>query len=224
MIRGCIAALAATLALFHWTSLDLRFQSLLFNAETGQWILSKQEPIARLVFYDGPRLMLIVAGIAALLLLAGQKWIGWARNHRRGLIILVLSLALVPTTVAVLKKATNVACPGKVEQFGGPLPHVDVFDTYPDDARPDAVQRCFPAGHASGGYALLGLIFLFRRPGLRVAAGSGAIAAGSLMGAYKMAIGDHFLSHTIVSLELAILIVAVIAVTVKRFEAVQSKQ
>lgn len=217
MIRLSIATLAVTLALFHWTSLDLQLQSLLFEAETGHWVLSKQEPVARLLFYDGPRLAIILIGIAALALLAGQKWINWVRDHRRGLVIVALSLALVPATANTLKKATNVACPSKLQQFGGPLPLVDVFEPYPEGTRPASTQRCFPAGHASAGFALLSLIFLFRRKRAKLVAGIGAAVAGSLMGGYKMAIGDHFLSHTLVSLELAVLIVAVTAAVVNRY-------
>jgi len=217
MIKGCIIALAVTLAFFHFTSVDLWFQSLFFNTETGLWVLSKQEPIIRFLLYDGPRWFLIAAGLAALFLLAGQKWIEWARIRRRGLAIVALSIMLVPTTTALLKEVTNVACPSKLETFGGTLPHVDVFDFYPDGTRPAGVQRCFPASHASAGFSLLSLIFLFRQKRTRLVVGAAALSAGTLMGACKLAIGDHFLSHTVVSLEIAVLIITMIRVATDRF-------
>jgi len=224
MIKGCIFALVVTLAFFHFTHADLWFQSMLFNAESGQWILSKQEPVARFFFYDGPRVLIAVLGVVALALLASQKWIEWARLHRHGLAIVALSLALVPTTTALLKEATNVACPRKLEAFGGSLPHVDVFDTYPEGSRPEGKQRCFPASHASAGFALLSLIFLFRQKRTRLIVGGGTLVTGLVMGAYKMAIGDHFLSHTIVSLEIAILIIALIVAATGRFLPAQVRR
>ncbi len=216
MIKLCFAALAATLALFHWTSADLWVQSFFFNATTGHWVWSKQEPISHFLLYDGPRLLLGLIGVAALVLFAAQKWVSWARHYRRGLLIVALSVALVPTTTALLKEATNVACPRKLEEFGGKLPHVDVFEIYPEGTRPESRQRCFPASHASAGYSLLSLVFLFRRKRSKVLAGITALAAGSAMAIYKMSIGDHFLSHTIVSLEIAILIIALISIGTNR--------
>jgi len=69
---------------------------------------------------------------------------------------------------------------------------------------------CWPAGHASGGFALLSLFFLFKTKKNRYIALIGALTVGWSMGVYKMLIGDHFLSHTILTMILAWLIVLVI--------------
>ncbi|MBD3841537.1 MAG: phosphatase PAP2 family protein [Campylobacterales bacterium] len=66
---------------------------------------------------------------------------------------------------------------------------------------------CWPAGHASGGFALLSLFFLFRSQKNKIKAITLALVLGWSMGIYKMMIGDHFLSHTIITMLLAWIIV-----------------
>jgi membrane-associated PAP2 superfamily phosphatase len=72
-------------------------------------------------------------------------------------------------------------------------------------------QKCWPAGHASGGFALLSLIFLFHSRKNKIIAGSIAMVIGWSMGSYKMLIGDHFLSHTTITMILAWLLILLIA-------------
>jgi len=71
--------------------------------------------------------------------------------------------------------------------------------------------KCWPAGHASGGFALLSLFFLFKSRKNKKIAIITALSVGWAMGLYKMVIGDHFLSHTIITMMLAWLIVLIIA-------------
>ena len=83
------------------------------------------------------------------------------------------------------------------------MPYVKVCSPYPENDRPARRGRCFPAGHASGGFALLGLIGLARTTRGRWAAFAVAMAAGWAMGVYQMAKGAHYLSHTLVTLLVA---------------------
>ncbi len=212
------AALVLTLALAGFTGMDLAVQDRLFDASTGNWLWDKQEPVARILFYDGPKLALAVLAAACLLaLLASGRWT-WARGRRRGLALLLISLIIVPATAGALKTATNVACPARSDRYGGNVPTVSLFERYPDGARPADRQRCFPAGHASGGFALFALVFLFQGRAARRFAVALALAVGGMMAAYKMAIGDHFLSHTFVTMEIAALLVALIGIAAARVE------
>lgn len=70
--------------------------------------------------------------------------------------------------------------------------------------------RCYHAGHASGGFALISLVFLFKSKRNKVIAAVSALAIGWSMGLYKMLIGDHFLSHTIVTMLLAWLTILIV--------------
>ena len=120
-------------------------------------------------------------------------------------------MILVPSLVRSLKATINIACARDLAEFGGSISYACVFDTYPDDVRPNEQQACFPAGHASGGFALMSLYFLFDSVRSRRRVLFCAITLGWLMGGYKMAIGDHFFSHTVVTMLLAWLIIRLIA-------------
>jgi membrane-associated PAP2 superfamily phosphatase len=92
------------------------------------------------------------------------------------------------------------------------IPYVGVLHRSAWQSQTSEPQQCFPAAHASGGFALLALFFLFESPRNRARAVRVGLMAGWTMGAYKMAIGDHFLSHTVVSMLLAWLIVNLIVI------------
>lgn len=218
IIVSASAALVLTLGIFGFTDLDLAVQDRLFDTMTASWLWDKQEPIARLFFYTGPKLALVfLAAVCLLILLALGHW-DFARKRRQGLAVLLISLIIIPTTTGFLKTATNVACPARSDRYGGNVPTVSLFERYPVESRPADRQRCFPAGHASGGFALFALVFLFEGRAARKGAVALALTVGGAMAAYKMAIGDHFLSHTLVTLELAAILVALIGAAVIRIE------
>jgi MYXO-CTERM domain-containing protein len=137
-----------------------------------------------------------------------------ARQYNRPLLVALLSIIIVPAVVAELKTLTNVPCPRSIQAFNGDLPHVSVFDSWPEGTRPKDIQRCFPASHASGGFALMALVLLGHTRRQRLAIVSGTLAIGWIMGGYKMLVGDHFLSHTVVSMLLAWLIISLITAVV----------
>ncbi len=206
-VNFALAALILTLAFFGFSDADLRFQELFYTPQTGSWFWDKQEPIARLLFYTGPKVALILFGVCCTASLVFSNRLEWAAVRRRGLIVILLSLIIVPTVVGLLKSVTNVACPSKIEHFGGDIPHIRIFESYAPSAKPEKTQRCFPAGHASGGYALFAIVFLCRSVRSKRYAASFAVVVGTTMGVYKMVIGDHFLSHILVTLEISIIIV-----------------
>lgn len=202
-----LLALLLCLVVFEWIPLDLWLQRHFFDGVNQRWIWSSAEPISRFLLYDGLKWLLILCALGLIASLFFCKRAPTIRRYSRGIRIVVLSLILIPLTVSGLKAATNVACPRALSEFGGKLSYDGVFG----DA-PLTRQRCFPAGHASGGFALMSLFFLFKtaknqRRALYLAAGTGWI-----MGAYKMLIGDHFLSHTIVTMLLAWLIINVVVI------------
>ncbi|MBD2857499.1 phosphatase PAP2 family protein [Spongiibacter sp. KMU-158] len=176
---------------------DLWLQDRLFDIHSQQWLLDRHNALLRTVFYDGPKRLLAFAALALLLVLIvtrrAQRW----PRFRPAMWLLFWSMVLVPAVTTSLKNVTNVACPADLVRYEGDLPYVRVYESYPKGQYPSSRQRCFPAGHASGGFALLALFYLplsKRRRYVLLAVG---FAAGSIMGGYKMLIGHHFLSHTI---------------------------
>lgn len=191
-------ALAGTLALFEFTDLDLRLQDLFYDAPSGRWRVDAAEPVGRALFYDGPKALVWMAGVSALALALGpaawrQRW----RLDRRGLWLAVAVLATVPALAGIGKSLTNCFCPSEIRRYGGDVAYVKLCSPFPSQERPARKGHCFPAGHASGGFALMG--WLAARPHRRWRNGALAagIALGTWMGTYQMLKGAHYLSHTL---------------------------
>jgi membrane-associated PAP2 superfamily phosphatase len=112
----------------------------------------------------------------------------------------------VPLLIGQLKDVTNVFCPRQNRRYGGDVPYVRVFERYPEGDRPARRGKCFPAGHASGGFALIGLLWLRRSRWWRAGAIAAAMLVGWAMGTYQMLNGSHFLSHTITTMFIAVIL------------------
>lgn len=216
-ILGSVILLLATIALFEITPLDILVQDYFYNTGTQQWILDRDEKVTRFLFYDGIKVVFILftLSLPVLLLLFRKK--NWMRDYRRGLWIVLLSCCLVPLLIGGLKASTNTPCPKNLVHYGGDYPYVGVLERYPPGFRQPARIQCYPAGHASGGFALLSLFFLFRSRKNRLIALTTAMIIGWSIGTYKMIIGDHFLSHTLVTMLLAWLTITLV---VKAFELI----
>ena len=204
--------LFATLLAFESTNLDIVIQRLFYQEPQHAWLLSSSDKVMRLIFYDGIKAILILFSLLLLTLIVLSKLPGRRVKLDVGpLLVVLLSMITVPSLVAELKQITNVACPKNTVQFGGPVRGIPLFARYSDFNRPIKQQKCFPAAHASAGFSLMSLMFLFStRRNRRIALAFGCIT-GCIMGLYKMALGDHFLSHTIVSMEIAWIVVVAIA-------------
>ncbi|MCW9026251.1 MAG: phosphatase PAP2 family protein, partial [Thiovulaceae bacterium] len=127
-----------------------------------------------------------------------------------GLFVVLLSAIFIPVIIGGLKAVTNTPCPKNIEHFNGDYPDIKVFDTYPKTFKQDCKIRCWPAGHASGGFALLSLFFLFKRSKNKNRSLVFALFVGWSMGTYKMLIGDHFFSHTLITMLIAWIIILLI--------------
>ena len=202
---------------FGLSGADIWVQSHFYNPLTYQWMVDSNDKVLKFIFYDGIKRLLI--GVAVLfligLIIGWQK--SWMKPYRRGFIIVILSSIFVPLIVGSLKAITNMPCPKQIENFGGVYPHTCVWEKYNRQACHLEKQKCWPAGHASGGFALLALVFLFRSRKAKIAAVTSAMLIGWSMGIYKMAIGDHFLSHTVITMILAWLIILLIVRGVDKF-------
>ncbi|MDD5052263.1 MAG: phosphatase PAP2 family protein [Sulfuricurvum sp.] len=203
-------ALIAVILFFGLSGADIWVQSHFYNPINHQWILDSNRPIPKFIFYDGIKRLLIIIGVV---LLVGTIAF-WKRPffqlYRRGMVIVLLSSILVPVVIGSLKAVTNIPCPKNLEIFGGTYPHTCVWEKYPSDFCHKEKMKCWPAGHASGGFALLSLVYLFRTRRNKIIAGSSAMIIGWSMGTYKMIIGDHFLSHTVITMVMAWFLISLI--------------
>lgn len=203
-----LLAIIVTLIVFESTSLDLYFQRFLYFPQTEEWFIDRHNPVLSFIFYDGLKSFLFTGAAALLVTYYLGKRIPSVIPYRRALKVTLLSLLCAPLLVVALKSTTNTACPRALSLFGGELQYVRLFESYPAKESPARRQRCFPAGHASGGFALMSVALLFRRRRYRIGAFVAAATLGWIMGVYKMAIGDHFFSHTLISMELSGLVIS----------------
>jgi membrane-associated PAP2 superfamily phosphatase len=97
--------------------------------------------------------------------------------------------------ISSLKMASHTSCPWDMQQFGGSAQFVSHWSRLLDGGR----GNCFPAGHASAGFAYLTGFFVFRRmaPGTARAWLLGSVAVGVALGLAQQLRGAHFLSHTL---------------------------
>jgi len=205
-----VALLALTLALFEATSLDLIVQDRLYDAVRGWWVAA-DATLPKLIFYDLPRPILgILGGFLFLPLAVPALRPARFPLSRREAAYLLLCISLVPFTVGALKHATGVFGPNKLERYGGEQPYHTLFQSIPD-VKGRSRGHGFPAGHCSGGFALMGLYFVARRRVTRRLGVVVGLAAGWMVGTYQILKGAHFLSHTIVTMILAWLIVQLLS-------------
>ncbi|MFW2176571.1 MULTISPECIES: PAP2 family lipid A phosphatase [unclassified Moraxella] len=207
-------AILATLFIEH-SSLDVAVSQWFYQGNR-QWLIDKSAHLPDWIFYTGIKRLLIVFEVYIILAWLQRVLLAKKPQHRlaqpftqplklfrplqnfsqQELCYLAVTMIVVPSVVATLKAVTNVPCPSHLQIFGGEFAYLSLWQ----DIVSGSGQKCFPAAHASSGFALYAWAFL---PSLAKKRWQIAIAVtvlAWLMGGYKMAIGDHFLSHTLVSM------------------------
>jgi membrane-associated PAP2 superfamily phosphatase len=128
--------------------------------------------------------------LAFLVSLARRSKAAW----RWPLAYLLVSTVLATMLVGVMKRWTHVDCPWDLLRYGGGKAYYGLFSTRPVGVRSSG---CFPAGHASAGYAWVALYFflLATRPRWRWWGLGVGMLLGLLFGFAQQLRGAHFLSH-----------------------------
>ncbi|MGP5435733.1 PAP2 family lipid A phosphatase [Psychrobacter alimentarius] len=228
----CLTIIATLL--FEHTQLDMHISALFYR--NGQWLLEKGAQPYAFIFYDAPKALLILFAIYLIAILAIKYKTplnaDFSLNHsKRSKYILPLSvreisyllivIIIVPTTIATLKSVTHVSCPNHLMLFGGDMPYLTLWQSMVEHTS----AKCFPAAHASAGFSLYGLAFLPTCRKYRYRIFEAVTALGWTMGLYKMLFGDHFFSHTFISMLLSLTIACALAVIFfKRFDENKNSQ
>ena len=196
---------------FGSSNADYLIQDKLYNFSEHKWLLEYNAQPYRVIFYTGAKKALII--FASTILIGSIIFFKspLVQKYKRGIAVVIISAILVPVTIGGLKKVTNMPCPKDEIRYGGTYPKTAVWKHYKDTNLSKKHIKCWPAGHASGGFALLSLIFLFKSKRAKKLALLSAILVGWSMGGYKMLIGDHFLSHTIITMLMAWLLILIVA-------------
>jgi membrane-associated PAP2 superfamily phosphatase len=215
-----IVLLLGTICLFEFTNLDLTLQDHFYLQDCHQWMIDKRDPVLRLIFYTGIKVLIIAFGTLCFFcwLLSYKVW--KLAKYRRFCVLICLALIVVPATISIIKNISNVYTPNKIRRYGGDNPYVKVFERYPPWFKQTRTGKGWPAGHASGGFALMMLYYAFTRRKFRILGLSIGLTLGWTMGMYQMLKGAHYLSHTIVTMFIAwILIIIIYRVTRVEFRA-----
>ena len=148
------------------------------------------------ILHDGARRL---AWALALLLCVGVWFpVGGLRrlSVNRRLQFAVTTLLSV-TLISSLKVISTTSCPYALADFGGVAHYTSHWShLFQHDG---GSGGCFPAGHASSGFAFLGGYFAYRSSNL-VAARRwlvGAMLVGLVLGLAQQIRGAHFMSHTL---------------------------
>ena len=175
---------------------DLTLSEPFYDPGQGGWYLKKSWWAEGLIHKGGQKLVFTIAAfslLAAVLATFRPQWQHW----RRPCLYLALCIGLGTGAVAMGKLITHRHCPWSIAEFGGTVPYSGLFEPVPESC--GGKGRCFPAGHASGGFSLMGGYFIFRnrRPGLAAAGLILGLSLGSLFGFGQVARGAHFVSHNL---------------------------
>ncbi|MCE0488662.1 phosphatase PAP2 family protein [Pantoea sp. Mb-10] len=178
------------LAFLLWSrheNLDIAISRMWFDAQTARFPWQHN----RWLDLVNHRLVkdVIIAG-AILLLLRGIQ-----RRHGRYVLVALL-FGLGPLVVGVLKAHSAHSCPWDLAMFGGKAESFVLLDSVPANSGPG---QCFPGGHASSGFSLMALFFLWwpERPRRALVALLVGITVGLLMGYGQVMRGAHFFSHNL---------------------------
>jgi membrane-associated PAP2 superfamily phosphatase len=212
-----------TIVFFGLSEIDFTVQDVLYDFESKQWILNRELQPYKFLFYDGIKKFLVFSVLLLVLFFFLFSKTRFVKEYKKGLLIVILSSILVPLTIGVLKRYTHMPCPKNEIHYGGLYPKIEVWKTFPATCHLDKNIKCWPAGHASGGFALLSLFFLFKSRKNKVLAVSFALIAGWSLGTYKMLIGDHFLSHTILTMIIAWFVILLIVAMVQKLTIKNTK-
>jgi membrane-associated PAP2 superfamily phosphatase len=152
------------------------------------WWLSK-------IMHEGARALAWLVFLA----LAAGIWRPWGvlaslpLNARVRLFLSVLAALL---SVTLLKGLSHTSCPWDLQAFGGSAAYVSHWAL---GQRDGGGGHCFPAGHASAGFAFVAAYFGLRSagsPSARWVLGA-ALLVGTVLGLSQQVRGAHFMSHTL---------------------------
>lgn len=190
---GWLVTVLALLALLAWdhSALDKSLAAAMggpaeFPLRDNWWLT--------VVLHDGARR---AGWLLALVLCLGVWWPQGplALLERGERLQLALSTLLSVLLIFVIKSFSRTSCPWDLADFGGLAQHLSHWSSLADGGH----GRCFPAGHASTGFAFIGGFFVFRHRHLRTARVFliGSLGIGFTLGLVQQFRGAHFMSHTL---------------------------
>jgi membrane-associated PAP2 superfamily phosphatase len=181
------------------TGADLWLADRWYAFEGYHWALRNHWLVKQVIHNDG-RELLAGLGLVLAALLAVSYRLEPLRKWQRPIAYLLTSLVVLPSLIAGFKHLSSAPCPWDLVRYGGGLPYHHNLSYFFENV---GVGHCFPAGHASGGFALLALYFAAyshaRYPAIYLLPG---LLVGFTFAFGQEARGAHFISHDLWTLSL----------------------
>lgn len=192
-----LAILILLSVLINIFDIDKNVADYVYGLEGHIWAL-KDYWVIEQVLHRGGRTASLLLELIVLGLLAVSYCLSNWRPYRKPLIYLMLAVAGGSLLVSFFKSFLAISCPWEFKRYGGNLDYSPVFEQL--GLRNG--DGCFPAAHASAGYAWIALYFFglcysstLRWTGLLI-----PLLAGIAFGFAQQLRGAHFISHDLWSL------------------------
>ena len=195
----------------YFTDIDIWLENKFYRPEQKEWLINpaKHKELT-IFFYDGlKRVIVLFLACCLLTMLFSIKFVN-LRQYNHFCLVMLISFIVISGIVAGAKSITNVYCPYQLNIYNGLYPFVRILESYPDNFIQPKVGRCFPAGHATAGFAFLGLFHAFKSKTYRIWGLCCGLLLGWVAGIYQMLRGQHFLSHTLFSMVAALMLLVFI--------------
>ncbi|HCS65551.1 MAG TPA: PAP2 family protein [Cellvibrio sp.] len=175
-------------------SVDRSLADYFYSLQGNSWAW-KDSWIAEEFFHKGGRTISIFLALMLFAFLALSHFHSSLSPHKKSLVYFFMATAGGSFLVSVLKSALAVSCPWEFERYGGDLFYSGVIE----QLFLRNGEGCFPAGHASAGYAWVSAYFFglyyqskWRWLGLAI-----PLIAGMVLGLVQQIRGAHFISHDV---------------------------
>lgn len=192
-LATCLLLIGLVLLAEQWTDFDIQLQHFFYDFNTDQWLITRAMhrnwgwPL-----YGGYKKILACFGIVCALFWFSGLMIRYSTCFRQAMLKIMLALILIPLLVSTLKIVTHVYGPRELQLYGGTVPYVRLCEAYPSTYSGPSNGRFFPAGHASGGFALMALAFCLPSPGTPRTGLCCGLFLGWLGGFHQIIRGEHF--------------------------------
>jgi membrane-associated PAP2 superfamily phosphatase len=211
---------ALVFLMFDMTRIDIAFSNLLFDPLTQTFPLDKIHFFEKLTHKWARIIPNWTAEIALIGALLSVVWplanphkrprlgamlerskvapvLRFAADHRRDFLFVVVAFAVCTGVIHFLKSHTSVYCPIETTLYGGKMAHIEWYSNF-QLFHEAGSGRCWPGGHASGGFTMLALYFVARRYQWRFSSAIlwGSLLLGFVYGTTRVLQGWHYMSHT----------------------------
>lgn len=214
--RTAILLLLGSALLLFWlgryTDVDIVLADAMFDFSKNAFPLRDRWFLDEFLHQTMKALMIGIGMVPAAALIADRinGHMLFENSVRRALVVVATSAALVPILISAIKSVSPYHCPWSLARYGGYAPYLRIFDSLPPRM---SAGHCFPAGHASSALWLPSIAVFWLRErrvkGYTVFAAS--LIPGFILGLAQQARGAHFLTHTLWSVWIAILVVVLLS-------------